>query len=59
MQDMLPLAGYVVTITSFLLSVRGLEFLLFDGGTMALLKLKWGAPGICALWGTGLLAPAE
>jgi hypothetical protein len=49
----------VVPITSFLSSVRGLEFLLFDGGTGALLQLQWGALGLCVLWGAGLLAPAE
>jgi hypothetical protein len=30
----------VVTITSFLSSVRGLEFPFFDGGTRALLQLR-------------------
>jgi hypothetical protein len=49
----------VVLITSFLSSVRRLEFLLFDGGIGALLPSQWGALGLCALWGVDLLAPAE
>jgi hypothetical protein len=36
----------VVLITTFLLSVRGLEFLLFDGGAGALLQLQWGRAGL-------------
>jgi hypothetical protein len=38
-----------VLITSFLPLVRRLELLLFDGGTVALLQLQWGALGLCAL----------
>jgi hypothetical protein len=41
----------VVSIASFLPSVRGLEFPLFDGGTGALLQSQWRALGLCALWG--------
>jgi hypothetical protein len=60
-------AGYVtncrvlveVPITPFLPSVRGLEFLLFDRCSGALLKSQWGVLGLCALWGIGLLAPAK
>jgi hypothetical protein len=48
----------VVSITSFLPLVRVLEFPLFDKGSGALLKLLWGALGLCALCGIGLLAPA-
>jgi hypothetical protein len=40
----------VVQITSFLSSVRELEFLLFDGDTGALLQLQGGALGVCVLW---------
>jgi hypothetical protein len=43
----------VVLITSFLSSARGLEFLLFDGGTGALLQSQWEALGLCALQGWG------
>jgi hypothetical protein len=35
----------VVPITSFLCSAKGLKFLLFGGGTGALLQLQWGALG--------------
>jgi hypothetical protein len=60
-------AGYVIPcrvltvlpITSYFLSVRGLEFPLFDGGTGTLLHSQWGALGLCALCRVGLLAPAE
>jgi hypothetical protein len=48
----------VVQITSFLPSVWGLKFKLFDVGAGILLKLQWGALGLCALWKAGLLAPA-
>jgi hypothetical protein len=40
----------VVLITSFLPSVRGLEFLLFDGVTGFLQQSQWGALGLCALF---------
>jgi hypothetical protein len=49
----------LLQIASFLTSVRGLDFLLFDGGVRALLQLQWGALGLCALCGAGHLAPAE
>jgi hypothetical protein len=39
----------VVPIVSFLTSVRGLKFPLFNGGKGALLQLQWGALGLCAL----------
>jgi hypothetical protein len=41
-------------------SVRGLEFLLFDGGAWTLLQSQSspGSLGLCALCGAGLLAPA-
>jgi hypothetical protein len=48
----------VVPITSFLSSVKGLEFLLFDGGIGVLLQSQWGVFGLCVLWMAGLLAPA-
>jgi hypothetical protein len=54
-----PCRILVVLITSFLLSVRVMEFLLFDGGVGTLLLLQWGALGVCALWGVCLLASAE
>jgi hypothetical protein len=41
----------VVLITSFLPSVRGLEFLLLDGGMGTLQKSYWGMLSLCALWG--------
>jgi hypothetical protein len=55
-------AGYVVPcrilvmlwITSFLPSVRRLEFPLFDEGAGALLQSPWGVLGLCALWRAGL-----
>jgi hypothetical protein len=46
-------------ITSFLPSVRRLEFLLFDEGVGALPESKWGVLGLCVLCGAGLLTPAE
>jgi hypothetical protein len=49
----------MVQITSFLPSVRGLEFPLFDGSTGALLQSQWDMLGLCALWEASLLAPAE
>jgi hypothetical protein len=49
----------VVQFISFLPLVRGLEFVLFDGNTGTLLQSQWGVLGLCALWGAGLLAPAE
>jgi hypothetical protein len=48
----------VVPITSFLPSVKGLELLLFNGGTMALLQSQWGALDLYAVWGVGLLVAA-
>jgi hypothetical protein len=41
----------VVPITSFLPSVRGLEFPFFDGGTGALLQSQWGSLGLCTVGG--------
>jgi hypothetical protein len=49
----------VMQITSFLPEVKGLEFLLFDGGAGALLQSQWGALGLCTLWTAGLLASEE
>jgi hypothetical protein len=49
----------VVQITSFLHSVRGLEFPLFDVGAGTLLQSQRGVLGLCALWEAGLLALAE
>jgi hypothetical protein len=49
----------VLQITSFFPSVNGLESLLFDGSCSALLQSQWEALGLCALWGAGLLPPAE
>jgi hypothetical protein len=46
----------VLQITSFLTTVRGLEFSLFDGSTGALLQSQWGALSLCALLGAGLLS---
>jgi hypothetical protein len=44
----------VVKITCFLPSVRGLKFLLFDGGAGTFLQSQWGVFGLCALWEAGL-----
>jgi hypothetical protein len=45
----------VVQITSFLPSVRGLNFPLFDGGIGTLPQSQWGVLDLdlCALWETG------
>jgi hypothetical protein len=60
MLDMLPLAAFLFCVwCSFLLSARGLEFLLFDWGKEALLQSQWGVLSLCALWEAGILAPAE
>jgi hypothetical protein len=40
----------MVPITSSLPSVRGLEFLLFDGSAGVLLQSQWGVLRLCALW---------
>jgi hypothetical protein len=48
-----------VPITSFLPPVGKLEFLLFHGDAGTLLQWQWGVLGLCALWGTSLLAPSE
>lgn len=59
--DMLPFSGVlvIVPITSFLPSVRGLEFLLFDGCAGALLQLLWQCCVSVHCVGIGFLAPAE
>jgi hypothetical protein len=49
----------VVRITSFLPSVRGLEFLHFDRGVGIVLQSQWGMLSLCALWEAGILIPAE
>jgi hypothetical protein len=46
-----PYRVLVVPINSFLPSLRGLEFLLFDGGAGVLLQSQWGVLGLCVLWG--------
>jgi hypothetical protein len=46
----------VVLITSFLPSGRRLDFPFFDGGTEALLQSQWDMLGLCALWGSAILA---
>jgi hypothetical protein len=48
-----------VQFTSFLPSVRELEFPLFDEETEALLQSQWGTLGVCVLQGEVLLVPAE
>jgi hypothetical protein len=52
-----PCLVLVLQIASFLPSVRGLEFVLFDG-SRALLQSQ-EALSLCALWRAGLLAPVE
>jgi hypothetical protein len=49
----------VVPIISFLSSLRGLEFPLFDWSSEALLQSQWGMLGFCALEEAGLLAPLD
>jgi hypothetical protein len=49
----------LMLITSFLPSVKGLEFLLFDVDVESLLQSQWGVLGLCALREAGLLASAD
>jgi hypothetical protein len=49
----------MVQMTSFLLSVRELEFLLFDGGAGTLPQSQGEVLGFYALWEAGFLALAE